>query len=142
MGVAFPCRRANIKVGAYWSLLWKMRHGNTAVEFAFLLPVFLVMFLGIIEFSRLLWTQSTLQHAVEAAARYAAINDPTCSSPSQTQNYAAGEVFGQSVAASSFTLSCAACSGTQVAGQVSFVFVVSALFPYNITLNARSCYPT
>jgi hypothetical protein len=25
---------------------------------------------------------------------------------------------------------------------VNFTFVVPALFPYNITLNAQSCYPT
>jgi Flp pilus assembly protein TadG len=117
--------------------------GNAAVEFALLAPVFLLMFLGIIEFGRLLWTQSSLQHAVEAAARYAAINYPTCSSTSQTTSYAAGEVFGQSVPASDFTLTCAGC-GTQVTATLSFTPVVPALLPFlkNITLSAQSCYPT
>jgi Flp pilus assembly protein TadG len=142
MTAFFHIGRKHIKAPLSWGLLWKRRHGNAAVEFALLMPAFLVMFLGIVEFGRVLWTQSTLQHAVEAAARYAAITDPTCSSASQTQNYAVGEVFGQSVAASSFTLSCTACAGTQVKGQVNFTFIVPAFFPYNITLNAQSCYPT
>jgi hypothetical protein len=38
-------------------------------------------------------------------------------------------------------LTCGTC-GSQVKGQVNFAFVVSALFPYTITLNAQSCYPT
>ena len=121
--------------------LWKELGGTAALEFAILMPVFLVMFFGIVEFGRLLWTQTTMQHAVEAAARYAAINDPTCSSSSQTQSYAAGEVFGQSVPTSAFTLTCGTC-GAQVKAQVDFSFVVSALFPYVITLNAQSCFPT
>ena len=121
--------------------LWKELRGTAALEFAILMPVFLVMFLGIMEFGRLLWTQTTLQHAVEAAARYAAINYPTCSSTTQTQSYAAGEVFGQSVPTSAFTLACGTC-GTQVTAQVNFSFVVPALFPYTMTLNAQSCFPT
>ena len=123
--------------------LWRERQGSAAVEFAFLMPAFLVMFLGIFEFSRVLWTQSTLQHAVEAAARYAAINYPTCASGSSasTTSYAAAEVFGQSVDTSSFTLTCTTC-GTRVSASVNFNFIVPALLPYNITLNAQSCYPT
>jgi Flp pilus assembly protein TadG len=118
-------------------------HGSAAVEFAFLLPVFLLMFLGIIEFGRLLWTQSSLQHAVEAAARYAAINYPTCSSTSQTTSYAAAQVFGQSAPTSDFTLTCPPC-GTQVTATLSFTPVVPALLPFlnNIRLSAQSCYPT
>jgi|SRR5690348_9478383 Flp pilus assembly protein TadG len=138
---SFLIHRENIKSASCRSFLWKERRGTAALEFAFLMPAFLVMFLGIMEFGRLLWTQTTLQHAVEAAARYAAINYPSCSSTSQTQSYAAAEVFGQSVATSAFTLTCGAC-GTQVKGQVNFAFVVPALFPYTITLNAQSCYPT
>lgn len=128
-----------------WSRGHKLREGegNTAVEFALLAPVFLLMFLGIVEFGRLLWTQSSLQHAVEAAARYAAINYPTCSSTSQTTTYAAGKVFGQTVPASDFTLTCATC-GTRVSATLSFTPVVPALLPFlkNITLSAQSCYPT
>ena len=122
---------------------WHERDGNAAIEFALLLPVFLLMLLGIVEFGRVLWTQSSLQHAVEAAARYAAINYPTCGSTSQTTSYAASETFGQNIPASDFTLTCATC-GTQVSATLSFTPVVPALLPFlnNITLSAQSCYPT
>jgi len=116
------------------------RAGTSVLEFGLLLPVFLLLFLGIIEFGRALWTQSALQNAVEAAARYAAINYPTCASVSQTKSYAAGEVFGQSIPSSTFSLSCNAC-GTQVSASLPFSFIVPRLIPYSITLGAQSCHP-
>jgi Flp pilus assembly protein TadG len=116
------------------------RAGTSSLEFGLLLPVFLLLFLGIIEFGRALWTQSALQNAVEAAARYAAINYPTCASVSQTKSYAAGEVFGQSIPSSTFSLSCNAC-GTQVSARLPFSFIVPGLIPYSITLGAQSCHP-
>ena len=121
-------------------LLWRERQGNTAVEFAIVLPVFLLLVLGIIEFGRLLWTQSTLQHAVEAAARCATVNTSLCGTASQVQSFAAGEVFGQSVPASTFSLTTPSC-GTQVSASLPFSFVVPKLFPYKITLTAQSCHP-
>jgi Flp pilus assembly protein TadG len=141
MTLSIQLLRTSTKAALSRIFMWHERRGNTAVEFAFLLPVLLLMLLGIVEFGRLLWTQSSLQHAAEAAARYAAINYPTCSSDTQTKSYAAAEVFGQSVPASAFTLTCVAC-GTQVSASFSFSFVVPALLPYNITLSAQSCYPT
>jgi Flp pilus assembly protein TadG len=116
------------------------RAGTSALEFALLAPAFLLLFLGIMEFGRVLWTQSALQHAVEAAARYAAINYPSCASVSQTKSYAAGEVFGQSIPSSTFSLSCNAC-GTQVSASLPFSFIVPGLIPYSVTLGAQSCHP-
>ena len=119
-------------------LILRQPEGSAALEFAFLLPVFLLMFLGIIEFGRLLWTQSALQHAVEAGARFAAINDPTCSG-NQTTVYTIGQLFGLN-SDPTIKLQCQAC-GTQVSATLDFKFVVPALLPYNVTLNAQSCYP-
>ena len=48
--------------------------GAAAVETALVLPVFLLCVFGISEIGRALWIQSTLQYAVEDAARCAAIN--------------------------------------------------------------------
>jgi Flp pilus assembly protein TadG len=45
--------------------------GATAIEFAIVLPVFLAVIMGIMEFGRMFWVQSTLQHSVEQTARLA-----------------------------------------------------------------------
>src|SRR5206468_11546086 len=51
--------------------LWCHRGGNTAVEFALLLPVVAAFMLGILELGRMFYHRSTLEHAVEETGRYA-----------------------------------------------------------------------
>ena len=65
-------------------LLMRLRHrllcigddsrGAVALEFALGLPIFLAMIYGVFEFGRIFWTQSTMEFAVEEAARFALIN--------------------------------------------------------------------
>lgn len=115
--------------------------GTTAVEFAVLAPVFVLMLLGIFEFGRALWTQASLQYATQRAARCAAVNTSTCDNASDTASYAAAQVLGITVPASDFTVSTPSC-GHKIAASLPFRFVVSRLFTYSITLTAQSCYPT
>ncbi len=45
--------------------------GNTLVELAFVLPMFVLLLLSVADFSRLFYVQMTLQNAVREAGRYA-----------------------------------------------------------------------
>jgi Flp pilus assembly protein TadG len=47
--------------------------GQSVVEFAILLPVFLLMLLGLIEWGFLLWTRTTFANAVREGARESAV---------------------------------------------------------------------
>ena len=49
----------------------KADSGQSLVEFALVLPLLLLVFMGISEFGRFYYTRLTLQHAVREAARYA-----------------------------------------------------------------------
>lgn len=49
-------------------------HGAVAVEFALILPIFLMLVLGIFEFGRAFNIQVSLSEAAREAARYAAIH--------------------------------------------------------------------
>ena len=51
----------------------KDTRGSSAVEFAFVAPVLLLLMLGIVDFGRLLWMTSTVEHAATAGARYAGV---------------------------------------------------------------------
>jgi len=51
--------------------------GATAVEFALVLVVFLTFLLGILDFSRMLFTWNAATEATRAGARYAAVCDDT-----------------------------------------------------------------
>jgi Flp pilus assembly protein TadG len=127
------------------SRLWRSRDAATAIEMAFLLPVFLMFLLGIEEFGRALWTQTALQFAVERAARCAAVSPSTCE---DVPAYAASQVFGLSIPAESFTYTANAICGaasittqTQVTASYAFQPVVPQLVPINVTLSAKSCHP-
>jgi hypothetical protein len=51
----------------------RMNRGNTAVEFALTLPVFMLLIVGIIEFGWLFFMQHTLQHATREGTRLALV---------------------------------------------------------------------
>ena len=122
----------------------RSRAGTSAVEFALLALPFLLLVTGIMDAARLVWTNFSLQFAVEAAARCAAVNTTTCGTQAQVQTVASGAMTAPG--ASSFTYTAgASCSGnvtgSQVSGTMPFFFTVPA-FPVSVTLNAMSCRPT
>ena len=127
-----------------------MRHllrscsGTSAIEFAFVALPFIALLLGIIDFSRFIWTQSTLQFAVERAARCAVVNPTLCGTTSQIGTYALSQqVFPSDISASNFLS--AACAGStkgiSVSITKSFAFTVPQIIPITMTLKAQSCYP-
>jgi Flp pilus assembly protein TadG len=120
--------------------LAKACDGTTAVETAIVLPVFLLFIFAVVEAGLLFWTQSTLQFAVEAAARCAVVNTTQCGSTSAIQSYAAGQATGMTITSTRFNVSQPSC-GHQVSINYPFSFIVTELFSGTITLNATSCHP-
>ena len=114
--------------------------GTTAIETAILAPAFFLLLFGIIEAGILFSAQSTLQFAVEAAARCAAVNTNSCGSTNAIQTYAASQVSTLSVSSSSFSVSTPSC-GHQVSISYPFSSIVPQLIPWTITLNVQSCHP-
>jgi Flp pilus assembly protein TadG len=130
--------------------LWREADGTEAIEFAMVAPLLLLFLVGVVEFSRLYWTQSELQFAAEAAARTAtvyAVNGYTAAQvQTNTQTQGAANPYGLSVPAGDFVLtlynaatntpSC----GNQVTVTYPFTFIASDLFPFHITLTATACH--
>jgi Flp pilus assembly protein TadG len=116
------------------------RDGSGAIEFAVIMPVFLAGVLGIMEVGRALWTQNTLQRAVEAAARCASIDAANCGSSTATKNYAVTQAFDLNVTSNIFTVTAPAC-GNQVAASYPFVPVSAIIDLPRVTLTARACFP-
>ena len=121
--------------------LWADRSGTSALEFGILLPVFVPLIFGVMEFGQVLWTKTALQHAVDMAARCATINATTCGTTSSTQTYAATQAYGLTFPTGTFVATAAAC-GNQVTATYDFPFTGTVWFPATISLSARSCYPT
>jgi len=59
----------------------RSERGGAVYEFAMLLPLISVLFLGIIDFSRAMLAYNALTHASEAAARFASVRSRTSLSP-------------------------------------------------------------
>lgn len=119
--------------------LRRSRAGTTALEFALLALPFFTLVLGVVEFSRLVWTQTAMQFAVEKAARCAAVNTTLCGSSDQIQQYALSQMLAPGVSATSFTYTTPGC-GKNVAATTVFSLNVPGMSS-SLTLTAQSCYP-
>ncbi len=78
---------------------FKSQKGQSLVEFALVIPVFVVIFLGIIEFGRLWEVTNILTSAAREGARVAAVTGPDVSrarSAAQTV-LSAGQVTGATI---------------------------------------------
>jgi Flp pilus assembly protein TadG len=64
----------------------RSQRGGAVYEFAMLLPLISILFLGIIDFSRAMLAYNALTHASEAAARFASVRSRTSLSPATTGN--------------------------------------------------------
>jgi Flp pilus assembly protein TadG len=106
---------------------------------AILFPVVLLFIYGLSEFARAIWIQATLDYAVQAAARCAAVDTNTCANSSQTQVFAASRAVGLTISSDNFSVSTESC-GTRVAISLPYQFSVPNLFPQPVTLTASACY--
>jgi Flp pilus assembly protein TadG len=117
--------------------------GAAAVEMAFVLPLFLLFVIGIVEFGRVYWTLNSMQLAIDEAGRFAMLN--TTSSDSQIISIAQANLYG--LDSSLFTVT----SNSQTTGGViykvitasyTFSFVAPDVLPFgNIVLSRSTSVP-
>ncbi|HEX3429891.1 MAG TPA: TadE/TadG family type IV pilus assembly protein [Rhizomicrobium sp.] len=112
--------------------------GTSIVEFAIILPVFVAVVFGMVNCGFLLWTQLGIEHAVVAASRCETINPTACP---DIQTYATQQAYDLNLPKSTFTATTVSC-GNQVTASYPFQFVTLITPAVNVTLTARSCYPT
>jgi TadE-like protein len=55
--------------------------GQTLVEFAIVIPIFLTLLMGVVDFGRVVWAQSSLASAAREAARFAIVHGGSGSNP-------------------------------------------------------------
>jgi len=120
--------------------LGRCRRGATAVEFALIAPVFLIMVMGTVELSRAMWIKATMQYAAEETTRYAIVN--TSASTSTLETYASNVVSTYGVSTTDMTFS-ATSSSTAVSITITYTFstIVPILSIPDISLNAMSQLP-
>jgi len=112
--------------------------GAMAAEFALVLPVLIVLTLGTINGSFMLYAYARLQYAAADAARCRAVKTTVCSDDATTASYALSRLAGPLVSPS-FSRTTALCGNT-VTGTATFN-VNTGLTATPITMSARACYP-
>lgn len=112
--------------------------GTTAVEFAFVIPVFMTMLFGAINTAQLMGAMSGMHYAVEEAARCYAVNTTLCPTPTAARALALQKYKGPNVGII-FAATTAGCGHTVTAtAQFNLDVMVSV---FHIPLSATSCYP-
>ena len=114
------------------------RQGATALEFALVLPAFVMLVLGVINSAQLAHAISSMNFAVEEAARCSAVDAVACGSATATEAYAATKYLGPAVSPV-FDSTNAGC-GHSVTATATFDLNV-AFFIYEIPLSAAACFP-
>jgi hypothetical protein len=118
------------------------RKGSALVEFALVLPVFLLVVVGLVYFCLLIWVHASLQYAVDDASRCARVRTDICASAAATTAYAHTRYFG--MGSPTFTYSQATC-GHRVSASV--VAPAAGYIPLRLlgvsssTLTATACFP-
>lgn len=114
--------------------------GVMAIEYALILPVFLAMVFGIIEISRLMWYQVSLQRATAVAARCGALAATSCATDELIKTKAAAGAPGIKFPATAFTVTHDTC-GVRVTASLPFNFATGMLGLPAKTLKANYCHP-
>jgi len=123
--------------------LWKRQEGASAVEFALVLPILLMLTLGAIGATIMLYSVVSLHYAVEDAARCVSVKTLVCTSQATMRTYAANRYKGPTLASLTFNLTpaTAANCGNRVVGTGTLAFT-TGIATVNLPISASSCYPT
>lgn len=113
--------------------------GASAVEFALVLPVFVLLVLGSMSAATLGLSIASMNYAVEEAARCSALKKTACATPSATATFASSKYVGPSISPV-FTYSTAGCGNT-VTGTATFSLNLVPAFS-SVPLSTSACYPS
>jgi Flp pilus assembly protein TadG len=120
--------------------LWRNQEGTTAVEFAIIAPVFVLLIFGTIGLCFALFLVGSLHFAVEDGARCAAVKTTICADSPTTIAYTKSRYLGPNVSPS-FTYDAAAACGKSVSGSVNYSMNIIGFKTLVIPVSATACFP-
>jgi len=113
--------------------------GTTAIEFAFVGPVFILLVIGILYLCMCLSVVGSMHYAVEEGARCASVRKLVCSDEDTTITYTKAHYFGPG-AVPTFAYDAAAACGHSVTASTSYV-VDMGLKKVTVPITAAACFP-
>lgn len=106
------------------------KKGASAVEFALVAPVFLMLIIGIMEYCRYAWTVQTLNSVAYSAARCATFN-PSCSTASTATSFAVTQAADHGIAITSSNVTFASntsCNSNSAQNKVQISYAFPSAF--------------
>jgi Flp pilus assembly protein TadG len=119
--------------------IYRNQEGTTAVEFAIIAPVFLLLILGTIGLCFALFLVGSLHFAVEDGARCASVNATLCGDQASTILYTQSRYMGPNVSPN-FIFNPGAPCGKSVTGNVSYSMDIG-FRTFVIPISATACFP-
>jgi Flp pilus assembly protein TadG len=113
------------------------RRGTSAIEFAFVGPVFLMMVIGMMYGCMMLYSMASLHYAVEEGARCASVKATVCTDSNSIVSYTQTAYKGPN--SPTFTSTTPAC-GHAVTGTTNFGFNMGVK-TMTVPLSATACFP-
>jgi Flp pilus assembly protein TadG len=113
------------------------RGGATAMEFAFVLPIFILLTLGALSAAIYGYSLVSLQFAVQDAARCAAVRPGVCSDLTSISAYAQSKYLGVDLKPT-YYYSTSPCAHTLRVTGTFALNVIPAMM--NVPMSARACY--
>ena len=114
--------------------------GASAAEFALVLPGVMILTIGTINVSVMIYAYSALHFATEATARYMSVHQTCSDTSAQTHGSSAYMGPGSSVTFTCTSTNASCNGGSYVVGTVPFNFT-TGFTTTAYTLTANSCYP-
>lgn len=115
------------------------QRGTTAIEFAIVGPIFILLLIGIFYLCMCLAVAGSMHYAVEEGARCASVRTMVCTDQTSTISYTQSHYFGPS-ALPTFTYDPAAACGHSVNASISYV-VDLGLRQITVPITANACFP-
>ena len=115
--------------------------GISSLEFALVLPAFLMITIGGMHLSMLGFTAASLHFATEDAARCGAVQTTRCTSTTVTQTHALSKFNNITGTTATFTAASGQTCGYRVQGSVTYT-LKTGIASMNVPLSATACYPT
>jgi len=117
---------------------WADEQGTTAVEFAIVAPVFILLVIGLMYSCLALFAVGSLHYAVEEGARCASVRTTVCDNAGTTLSYTKAHYYGPS-AAPTFSYVVASC-GYSVSGSTNYPMNLG-LAKFTVPISATACFP-
>jgi Flp pilus assembly protein TadG len=113
--------------------------GATVIEFALVLPLFLMVVIGGMYLSLLAFAYSSMQYATQAGARCASVNSTTCGTATTTVSYTRNQYLGPNRNAIAITTGSGSC-GHIVSATMTYG-LNTGISRLDVPLAATSCFP-